>query len=236
MICPGKVVVIQICNENALIDDNFNIIINGITIGQVDLNQDDQVGSVFIGGPYNLVEPDFICPLNKMIFYEFDDSILNLGQNSLVMSNIQGNGNGNFGTVQIRLYDIIINDLVNPQVIADLEYSGGDGESFSFEFELSCGDTTSPPTTSPPTSPTPCDPCYPDIPTTGTPPPIPVLTTIPPLNITLTTSPPLIISGLNTVQITTTTTTTISPSIITPTPEPPIISESCIIKCDKLKF
>jgi hypothetical protein len=83
------------------------------------------------------------------------------------MQNIQNNNNNNFGSVQIRAYDIIGDNLINPQVIADLEYRGPSGDNFTFEnIDIFCpGTTTTTPapttttTTTTTTQTTPCPPC-----------------------------------------------------------------------------
>ena len=46
--CPNTVTVFQVCNENSERDDNFNVFLNGNLIGNLDLNQNAQVGSIFI--------------------------------------------------------------------------------------------------------------------------------------------------------------------------------------------
>ena len=76
--CPDKVFVLQVCNSNSQRDDNFNVFLNGTLIGALDLNQDAQIGSVFIGSTdtnKTIVSPDFSCPLNNMVVYYFNPLI-----------------------------------------------------------------------------------------------------------------------------------------------------------------
>ena len=111
--CPDKVFVLQVCNSNSLIDDNFDVFLNGTLIGALDLNQNAQVGSVFIGST-------------------------DTRQNTIFIDNTQNNGNCNRGTFEIRNYEIDPNnpnELSNPCVIDDQEYIGGSGVDFTLTFD-----------------------------------------------------------------------------------------------------
>ena len=133
--CPTEALVFQICNSNAQIDDNFDIVLNGVTIGSVDLNQNAQVGSVFVASndPLIITQPDFPCPLGSMQLFFFDPALLSV-TNTLDMINTQNNGNDNFGTIGIRNYTIVGNSLENPCLVRDLEFNGLSGEDFNFTF------------------------------------------------------------------------------------------------------
>lgn len=241
-ICPGKIVVFQICNENSAIDDNFNIYLNSNLLGLLDLNENAQIGAVFIGSTdplLTITEPDFSCPMEGMDIYRFDDSIIEIGINTLEMINVETHDNGNLGTVGVRLYDLVGNNLVNPITIADLEYGGDTGESFTFEFEFTCDNTLTTTTTTPPISGD-CVPCMPYVPSTPSgPPPIPIQTTIVGVNLNLTLSNTSPFTNLNT-GITTTLPpfTTLPPSTTTSTtllPTTPSII-ICNTHCNILKF
>lgn len=135
-VCPTQRVVIQICNENSITDDNFAIYLNDTYIGFVDLSANDQVGSIFIADlnpALTLVSSDFACPLNLMQTFRFDPSILKVN-NVLEMRNIQDNGSGNAGSIGIRNYELTGDDLSTPCVITDLEYIGDSGLDFFFNF------------------------------------------------------------------------------------------------------
>ena len=135
--CPDRAVVIQVCNQNSAKDDNFEVYLNGTYIGFLDLSQDAQVGSVMIATTntnLNVLVGDFACPLTLMQTYRFDPSILLFGNNTLEMINAQNNNNANYGTVSLRNYEIVDNDLINPCVIADLTYSGASGANFTMNF------------------------------------------------------------------------------------------------------
>jgi len=133
--CPDRTLVFQICNENAIIDDNFDIYLNGVKIGEVDLNQNAQVGSVFIASntPQIITQPDFPCPLGGMVAYFFDPALLSR-TNEIQMVNTQNNGTGNLGTIGVRNYKIQGNTLIEPCVVDDFQYSGASGSNFNFTF------------------------------------------------------------------------------------------------------
>jgi hypothetical protein len=135
--CPDRRVVFQICNSNSALDDNFDIYLNDIYIGAVDLSTNAQVGSIFIADENVAVElgsSDFVCPLSGMVTYHFNPSIL-LASNILEMRNTQNNGNGNFGQIGVRNYSLSGTTLSSPCVITNLEYSGASGDSFTFNFD-----------------------------------------------------------------------------------------------------
>jgi len=153
--CPDRRVVFQICNENSERDDNFDIYLNGIYIGAVDLNSDTQVGSIFIADLDNAItvtSSDFACPLIDMVTYHFDPLILSTS-NILEMRNTQNNNNGNAGTIGIRNYTLSELNLIDPCVITDLTYDGPSGDSFTFNFDYtSCCSTTTTTSTVAPTT------------------------------------------------------------------------------------
>jgi hypothetical protein len=135
--CPDQILVFQICNSNSARDDNFDIILNGTSIGIIDLNADAQVGGLFIGSlnpALTVTEPDFVCPLGLMVVNRFDPNLLHYGLNTIKMQNVQNNGNGNFGNVGLRSYTLSGNDLITPCVVANMTYNGLSGESFDLSF------------------------------------------------------------------------------------------------------
>ena len=137
---PGfdnRILTMQVCNSNSAKDDNFNIIINGVEIGLLDLSQNAQVGGLFIASSNNeLTMTDensgFVCPMELMEVTFFDPIHLTKGVNRIEMKNAQNNGNGNMGTFEIAYYDIDpggSNMLINQQPVASLTFnppSGGD--------------------------------------------------------------------------------------------------------------
>ena len=120
-------------------DDNFEVFLNGVSIGFLDLGKNDLVGSVFIASTnrrLQVTEPDFVCPMSKMKVYYFDSNIVKYGKNTIFLKNVRANGNGNLGTISIRNYKIVGDNLIKPCRIADLDYSGNDRESFTKSFYL----------------------------------------------------------------------------------------------------
>ena len=142
--CKNRLV-FQICNSNAVTDDNFDIVLNDKKIGSVDLSAMALNGSVFIGGPGDIIAADFECPIDNMEVYRFDPDILIDGTNTIKMVNTKINYRANYGKIGIRSYLLDGNNLKDPKILGNLSYAGPDGQSFSFEFEFSpadlCGDT-----------------------------------------------------------------------------------------------
>jgi hypothetical protein len=135
--CPNRVIVIQVCNQNSIRDDNFDVFLNDVEIGKLDLNSNTQVGSVMIATTnplVNVTTPDFVCPLNLMQTYRFNPNLIVGGLNTIRMVNTQNNLAANEGTVQVRNYLATGNNLSNPCLVADLTYKGASGLSFTLPF------------------------------------------------------------------------------------------------------
>jgi hypothetical protein len=135
-VCSDRVVVFQICNQNAITDDNFDIYLNDVYIGAVDLSANAQVGSVFIASTNPslvITSADFACPTVGMQIYRFRSSLLKTS-NVITMINTKNNGSGNAGTVGIRNYFLSGSNLSAPCVIADLNFSPANGESTTLNF------------------------------------------------------------------------------------------------------
>lgn len=144
-ICQDKVVVFQVCNSNALVDDNFDVFLNGVLIGNLDLQQPAQVGSVFIGSTSTLTigTSDFTCPLNLMQEFFFDPALIST-TNVIDMVNTQNNGNDNAGTFEIRNYELTGTVLSNACIVKNANFEGLSGESFEFNWNYTqcCPDPT----------------------------------------------------------------------------------------------
>jgi len=135
--CPDRVLVFQICNSNAIKDDNFDIYLNGTKIGDVDLNFNELIGSVFIASTNTdlaITGADFTCPIEGMVVHRFDPSLLYSGTNTIYMKNTQNNASGNAGVLEVRNYEVSGNNLLNPCDIQDLTYAGSSGSNFYHEF------------------------------------------------------------------------------------------------------
>ena len=135
--CPNRELVFQICNENMDIDDNFEVLLNGMSIGNIDLNSNQQVGSVFIASKnanLTIGEADFTCPMGNMKIFYFDPTILRYGENRIELKNIKNNGNNNKGTIGIRNYLNVSNVLREPCIVEDLTFRFESGRNFGMSF------------------------------------------------------------------------------------------------------
>jgi len=140
--CPNRRVAFQICNSNSVRDDNFAIYLNGTHIGDVDLNQDALVGSVFIADldvTHVITSADFTCPISNMVIYRFNPNLLQ-ATNTILMQNIQANGAGNAGVFEVRNYLLTGTSLSNPCVIANRNYAppNGGNATFTFDYTSCC--------------------------------------------------------------------------------------------------
>jgi hypothetical protein len=135
--CPDRVLAFQVCNANRARDDNFFVYLNGTKIGELDLNTNDLVGSVFLATydrSIKIKDADFDCPLNKVKTYYFDPRLVNYGNNTLYLKNVQINNNENAGSIEIRNYLLKENMLSSPCPVKNLKYEGITGKDFLINF------------------------------------------------------------------------------------------------------
>jgi hypothetical protein len=135
--CPDRTLVFQVCNSNSARDDNFDVYLNNVKIGNLNLNTDQKVGSVFIATTnrsLKITKADFICPISNMKVFYFDPSIVKFGKNKLFLKNTQNNTNGNLGTIEIRNYLIVGTELKDPCKVKDLKYQMPSGNDFKISF------------------------------------------------------------------------------------------------------
>jgi len=135
--CPDRILAFQVCNSNSAIDDNFIVFLNGEKIGELDLNENAKIGSVFLATTNTSIkieQADFICPLENMKLYYFDPKIIKYGRNTILMKNAQSNNKNNEGSIEIRNYLNVGNKLKNPCIIKDLPYNGISGMDFTINF------------------------------------------------------------------------------------------------------
>jgi hypothetical protein len=135
--CPNRLLVFQVCNSNGKRDDNFDVYLNGSKIGSLDLNSNALVGSVFIASKNHNVkikDADFTCPIHNMKVYYFNPSLVKYGSNTIKMKNVQRNGNGNAGNIQIRNYLLTGNYLSAPCRVNDLIFAFDNGADHSIDF------------------------------------------------------------------------------------------------------
>ena len=134
-----------ICNSNAAKDDDFEIYLNGVSVGSAILGQNDYIGSVLFGAPssqntISFLESPFICPLNKMVNYYFNANTFQTGSNTLSMINRVQNNNGNAGNLVLSLFEMCSGtentEVTNSEIIEIFSYIGSTGQDFSFTFTL----------------------------------------------------------------------------------------------------
>lgn len=136
-----------ICNSNSLKDDDFEIYLNGTSVGSAILGQDAEIGSIFFGGTSSLnvfnfeTAIPFICPLNLMVNYYFNPSLIsNNSTNTLSMINRVQNNNGNAGSLQLAIFEVCsgkdITSVTNTEIIYTFDYTGDTGDNFVFEFTI----------------------------------------------------------------------------------------------------
>lgn len=139
-----RILTMQVCNSNAAKDDNFDIRINGVDIGYLELGLNEQVGGMFIASLNNELTTNnehsgVVCPMELMEVTHFDPTLLTKGVNKIDMINVHNNGNGNYGTFEIAYYDIDPdgdNLLVNKQPVASLTFNPSSGNDAVLYFNL----------------------------------------------------------------------------------------------------
>ena len=141
-VCPGKVVVITSGRGIKYWDNTFDVYLNNTNIGR--LNGGYLQGEVFIG----TLDPNILLPNNHppvfiecpvTIFQRFDDSIINIGSNTINLISDAVTNSGASGTFKITIYDLLGNTLVNPIHVATLGWAGGPGGDPTLIFNVSCG-------------------------------------------------------------------------------------------------
>jgi hypothetical protein len=139
-----------ICNSNAVADDDFEIYLNGVSVGSAILGQDDYIGSILFASPssqntISFVETPFICPLNTMTSYYFNSAIFETGTNTLSMINRVEHNSNNYGSIALSIFELSIFEIcsgsiqtsvTNSETVEIFNYSGSTGEDFSFTFTL----------------------------------------------------------------------------------------------------
>jgi hypothetical protein len=144
--CPDRILAFQVCNSNSSRDDDFDVLLNGVKIGELNLNTNAEVGSVFLATTNRSVsieKADFTCPIRNMKIYYFDPAIVRYGTNILFLKNIKNNGNSNAGTIEIRNYLWKGNKLIDPCKVKNLPFKFNSGLDFKtvFEYTKCCENT-----------------------------------------------------------------------------------------------
>ena len=136
---PGVIAgffVLAICNSNSAKDDNFSVILNGRSLGNIDLSENAQVGDVWVNDSrVNLVNAQVtICPVDNLRFKRTQLIIYPNRTNVLEMKNVQENDNGNYGSIELFEGRYSNGVIGRARSILSTFYSGTTGEDFRFEF------------------------------------------------------------------------------------------------------
>lgn len=154
-VCPGKVVVITSCrgyNNQGYNNyrNPFNVYLNDVYIGELISGNGDK-GEGFLGtldGGVSIPSTHPLCDGREGDFpltytYRFDDSIINVGLNTLILRSSavsinEINNPGAGGTFTVILYEISGGLLVNPVTIhSGLGWATG-GSDVSIPFQFAC--------------------------------------------------------------------------------------------------
>ena len=123
--CPDRILAFQVCNSNSSRDDDFDVLLNGVKIGELNLNTNAKVGSIFLASTNRSIiieRADFSCPISNMKIYYFDPSIVQYGKNTIFMKNIKNNENSNQCSIEIRNYLLKDNKLIDPCKVKNLPF------------------------------------------------------------------------------------------------------------------
>lgn len=131
--------VIYIGNENYVPDDNFNVSLNGTSIGSLDLSSAGCYGGFWTTASdlVSISGLDNGC-WSLLTRYSLSASLLIDTGNQLRMANIKSNGYGNWGIVKVA--KIVKTETAGAYAVdvllLDDVYAGSDGESSDFTFDL----------------------------------------------------------------------------------------------------
>jgi hypothetical protein len=150
--CPNRVIVIEMCNDNAVTDDNGDISLNGTKIGSVDFHWMSRTGYFFIAHPSATLK---VADSNikgchqgdqvgtEPITSRFSDDLVKGGSNTITFTRTKDNERGNAGVFLIRSYLLRDGELVCPCSIRDIPY-GVPGD-YTFTYDNCCGSTNEAP-------------------------------------------------------------------------------------------
>lgn len=142
--CCCHIPTIVVWNSNALIDDNFKILINGTDIGHIDNNSNTYTGRIFssdtgvTSSNHPATTTSFGSPPNFQSTLLLDTPPLVKGSNTLRIESIQNNGNGNLGHVLIEC----LNFNGSTYSIQKIKFDGiyifssgvGNGQDYTFSY------------------------------------------------------------------------------------------------------
>ena len=129
---------IVICNANGAKDDNFSVRLNGTTLGTLDLSADAYAGGYWKSDA-EIPAPTCPAPAGYACDWQFSGILspsifLARGLNNLHMVNVQQNNNGNWGTVQVFVFNVTSGIATPCGTWLDTSYSPQDGDDADFTF------------------------------------------------------------------------------------------------------
>jgi hypothetical protein len=135
--CCNNPFAIVVTNSNAQIDDNFDVLLNGVSIGTIDNSINDFTGRIFSQGGIiaanNIVSPN---PNAFQATLTLNMALLLVGVNYLVLNTLVNNHNNNAGTVRIGLWKTIGAGYFLSTALVNTSYSFLSPGTQSFSFTL----------------------------------------------------------------------------------------------------
>jgi hypothetical protein len=139
----ATIMVIQICNSNAVVDDQFDVYLNGTNIGRYNGDANAHVNTIFYGttvavdtSTLGLAGKCACTPSTYTTYRAFDPSPIVTGTNTLSMKNVISDRYGNMGTLQVfkALLNLASGVVTWSSTVLNTNYSGTSGASFTYTF------------------------------------------------------------------------------------------------------
>ncbi len=135
----GNIVIVETCNQNAVKDDNFQLIINNISVGSLDFSKHEQTAYFYIFSPNdgtitkNILKEHSPCKNTALYTINYSEIQLLNGTNTLHLKNIQPNGCGNAGEIVFTLYNKNKNEYSK---LTSIVFNPANGESYTTTFQI----------------------------------------------------------------------------------------------------
>ena len=152
MFYPDRVVVIEVCDTNAAKDDNIRVTLNDTVIADVlDFSKDERNGYFLISDPDATLEASEssipschgTSPGLPISVKRFSPDSIKGGDNTINVTIVQQNNNGNAGEFNIRSYLKRDGKLICGVTIGTVPY-GAEGD-YTFTYDNCCGEGGCPP-------------------------------------------------------------------------------------------
>lgn len=137
--CPERVIVIEVCNTNAIRDDNIEVILNGNSIGILDFTLNDYTGYFLIGDDSETIldKNESSISFCKITSSYFNKNLIKSGANEIKTKLIKSNGSGNAGSFNIRSYLKYNGKLICGCDIQKVSY-GNPPQTLPFQYNSCC--------------------------------------------------------------------------------------------------